>query len=458
MNSTILHLISTLKIKAPILILTCLFSSMSLLGQTVFWSEDFETDGTGTRYSASDQFIDQLDGGVEDFFGRIEYNGGSPRVVDLPCAGGPSAEIDITNPFGAPNGNFFMAGEDMNDALTDGGCGTFNTGSPVRNIIFTGINITGTSMITGKILVANGASDGCNTTPARWDLGEGLKVFIDVDGTGETPVLCFAPTITCGSSASNSNEPLYTDDASSTGGACSGDGTGGTFVNSGFTEYDFDVTAGTGFNTLDLRIEIDADASDEEIAFDFIRLLSDTGPLDVELISFDAHENENNVNLTWSTASETQNDFFQIEQSSDGKVFTTIGIVKGMGTTQNYSSYFFQDKNPRDGLNYYRLKQVNFDGTFKYSRLETVNVISSSSGIAVSPNPFNDRFQLKLKEVNQRPSKIYIVNIMGQIVYTEIIGRGQRQKELNLSHLESGVYQLVANINGKRYEKRVSKF
>jgi hypothetical protein len=97
-------------------------------------------------------------------------------------------------------------------------------------------------------------------------------------------------------------------------------------------------------------------------------------PLPVELTSFTASMTEfNTALLKWRTESETQNDRFEIERSQDGAEFEYMGRVKGTGTTTKVNNYSLIDENPLPGVSYYRLKQVDQDGSFAYSEIRSVD-------------------------------------------------------------------------------------
>jgi hypothetical protein len=97
-------------------------------------------------------------------------------------------------------------------------------------------------------------------------------------------------------------------------------------------------------------------------------------PLPVELLSFNATAENEKVNLKWITASELNNDFFTVQHSTDGVEFTSLGNVAGQGTKQSATTYNFVDASPMAGINYYRLKQTDFDGTSSYSNIIAINL------------------------------------------------------------------------------------
>ncbi|MBK5285602.1 MAG: hypothetical protein JJE25_09365, partial [Bacteroidia bacterium] len=112
-------------------------------------------------------------------------------------------------------------------------------------------------------------------------------------------------------------------------------------------------------------------------------------PLPVELISFNASANENQVSLNWQTASEINNNYFTLEKSQDGTNYQSIRTVKGAGNTNVAQSYFYMDNsNSQSPICYYRLKQTDFDGTTKEIGLKVVRIKSSSDAVSVYPNPF----------------------------------------------------------------------
>ncbi len=102
-------------------------------------------------------------------------------------------------------------------------------------------------------------------------------------------------------------------------------------------------------------------------------------PLPIELTFFNAFLEGNEVQLTWSTATETNNEYFMVQHSTNGRDFSDIVILIGAGTTTREHSYNYQHKTPSPGTNYYRLKQVDYDGAFTISPVRVVEMNGSSS-------------------------------------------------------------------------------
>ena len=109
---------------------------------------------------------------------------------------------------------------------------------------------------------------------------------------------------------------------------------------------------------------------------------SGNSALPVEFLYFDAKSLGAQIELTWATATETNNDFFEIQRSTDGVMWEALERVKGFGTTLQQQDYIAYDNSPISGLAYYRLKQVDIDGTTDYSDVKQV-ALNGGSGSAL---------------------------------------------------------------------------
>jgi hypothetical protein len=164
----------------------------------------------------------------------------------------------------------------------------------------------------------------------------------------------------------------------------------------------------------------------------------------VELVSFAATSNGTEVNLNWQTATEINNKGFEI-QKMFGSVFETIGYVEGNGTTTENNYYSFTDNKVTSGTYTYRLKQVDLDGTFKYSNEVEVNVIAAAvfSLAQNYPNPFNPTTNINFSIPESGNVKLAVYNTLGQEVATLVNGvmaAGQHEVTLNAQSLPSGAY------------------
>lgn len=113
--------------------------------------------------------------------------------------------------------------------------------------------------------------------------------------------------------------------------------------------------------------------------------------LPVDLLSFRAHARGHDAMLEWTTASELNNDHFDVQRSLDGVDWTTVGVVPGAGTSQETHSYDLLDASPPAGTDYYRLAQIDFDGSVRYSNIEVVR-FNETREIQVWPQPSDGAF------------------------------------------------------------------
>ncbi|HRN26156.1 MAG TPA: T9SS type A sorting domain-containing protein [Ignavibacteriaceae bacterium] len=164
----------------------------------------------------------------------------------------------------------------------------------------------------------------------------------------------------------------------------------------------------------------------------------------VELTSFAATTDNKNVNLNWSTATELNNSGFQIERSN-GSEYQVVGFVAGHGTTTDVQNYSYTDQNVKAGSYTYRLKQVDFNGTFEYSDAIEVEVLGIKEFALGQnyPNPFNPSTKINFSLAVDSKVSLKIFDVLGQEVATLINGQlaaGSQEVSFNASSLNSGVY------------------
>lgn len=145
-------------------------------------------------------------------------------------------------------------------------------------------------------------------------------------------------------------------------------------------------------------------------------------PLPVELVDFTAYVNENKVSLEWATIAEANNGFFTIEKSQDGKSFVKLADVPGSAESHAYIQYTETDYRPYQGLSYYRLKQTDINGVYKY--LGTVAVdFKTQQDIAVYPNPLNACEDLQFNISGNKDQQVLVVlsDMNGKEIYTKVL-------------------------------------
>ncbi len=171
----------------------------------------------------------------------------------------------------------------------------------------------------------------------------------------------------------------------------------------------------------------------------------DEGALPVELLSFVARAVDNQKTLLeWETASELNNDYFEIQRSSDGRNFEVIGEASGAGTTAEIQGYVYWDEQPLIGRNYYRLRQVDFDGSFEYSKTRTVAFKSEENfGIAAFPNPAINVLNVTLDNSATAVKEMVIYDVSGKVITQFSVEKGERY-EVNVGDFPSGIYFLQA--------------
>jgi len=172
---------------------------------------------------------------------------------------------------------------------------------------------------------------------------------------------------------------------------------------------------------------------------------SQTDPLPVELISFSTKQASLGILLQWQTATELNNDYFDIERSEDGVIFYKIARLAGKGTTDEVQHYQYIDKAPIANVEYYRLKQVDYDGAFEYSKtiVGYADHLASQLQMSAYPNPAAERVAIK----SVRPvdfTEIQLINIAGQRVenlLNKVVGSGLNY-EVALPVLDKGLYYI----------------
>lgn len=168
--------------------------------------------------------------------------------------------------------------------------------------------------------------------------------------------------------------------------------------------------------------------------------------LPVELLSFTAKKKDQNAELKWITVSETNNDHFSIEKSLDGNTFESIGVVKGSGNSNIPKEYSYLDINAGNTLNYYRLKQVDFNGAYEYSKIVVVNMAVSDNSIGsitAGPSPFTENINVNYTATTAGQIDVLLYDMSGNIVKKKQTDADKGINTYlvdNLSELPAGFY------------------
>ena len=173
--------------------------------------------------------------------------------------------------------------------------------------------------------------------------------------------------------------------------------------------------------------------------------LVDNTVLPIELTSFTATCDGRSSLVEWTTATEKNNDYFSLERSDDAINFTEIARVAGAGNSIEPLDYSYTDYGIHGGDNYYRLVQVDYDGTRTASEIVVANCIETEVGepdVQAYPNPFSSDLTVVLDNFGNRAATIEVYDMLGKLIYTNKVAAPQNSYEtiLNLSNLPPAAY------------------
>lgn len=176
--------------------------------------------------------------------------------------------------------------------------------------------------------------------------------------------------------------------------------------------------------------------------------------LPVELMSFNAqHTTEGKTHLTWATASEHNNEGFEIEKSTDGTRFEKIGFVAGAGNSSEKTEYTFEDASAFERavqVVYYRLRQVDHDGAFEYSKIVSVRNTTGSTSIKIYPTTTTG-----LLTVEAEGASVDVVTVLNQV--GKVVLTAQKVSRVDMSALPAGLYLVQVQAGQEQLTERVYK-
>ncbi len=193
-------------------------------------------------------------------------------------------------------------------------------------------------------------------------------------------------------------------------------------------------------------------------------IASNSAALPIELAYFTANVTGKEVLLSWATATETNNSFFNIERGTDGISYESIQQINGAGNSTSFLTYGVTDKNPIEGTSYYRLKQTDFDGKYSYSNVEVINYTSSLANKilinSIGPNPFKDNFTIHFATEAEQDVEFQLLSSTGQMLENKKIRThdGMNQYEYtNGQNLENGVYFIQLICQDQKLSRKMVK-
>jgi hypothetical protein len=180
-----------------------------------------------------------------------------------------------------------------------------------------------------------------------------------------------------------------------------------------------------------------------------------TSPLPVQLITFEGRAAGNDAVLNWTTASEINSEVFEVERSTDAVNFEYVTSVTARGNSNSRTEYTTTDAGAlaNNAIMYYRLKQVDKDGSFSYSNVVRVSNLSlNNSTVTVYPNPFNGEFNLGIYSTQAGTAQATVVDLQGRTVmnFAWHVQEGANSLPVDASEqLQKGVYFVRVQLNGE---------
>lgn len=164
--------------------------------------------------------------------------------------------------------------------------------------------------------------------------------------------------------------------------------------------------------------------------------------LPVELTGLNARFSGKYVHLSWSTATETNNSHFIVERGADGRTFAEIGRVNGAGTVREKQEYAFTDEKPLAGANYYRLRQVDYDGQFSFSPVRRVVAGQAAGALTLFPSPAGAMLQVQLAEPAETEYSWEIYDTSGKRLAAGVFPAESTVLPVFVGDLQAGIYFL----------------
>lgn len=400
--------------KTSLTLLILLTGLSSLFAQVVLYSESFETDGEGTRYTSNTYSYCPTD---PDYFYRTNVN--------------PPLPSGCTSGFGSTltnlQGSYFWAGEDiMSNQLG------FPGNHAPGDITTSAINTSGYNTLVVSLYLATASNN--NT---RWESADSINIKVSFDGANYFAVGRFM-----GSSVSGGN--LRID--SNLNGVIDGTESNVACDRSDFTKYSFSIPR-TGAS-MRVKLDFDQFGGTEESAVDLIEV---TGivvmPLD--LLNFKSTRIDNRTELVWRTANEVNTQNFEVESSTEGINFKKIASINTHNKSSNNYSYT-DIKDYNSTVVYYRLKMVDLDGKFSYSDIASVYLDDKDLKVkTIYPNPSSDQVNIVINSNSEQPIQVLLKDLMGRVMLKQTCNIDN--STIDISSVVNGVFILETHpLDGKK--------
>jgi len=181
--------------------------------------------------------------------------------------------------------------------------------------------------------------------------------------------------------------------------------------------------------------------------------------LPVDLVYFDAGYNGSNVKLNWTTATETNNAYFGVERSKDALSFETVNIIKGAGNSSENIDYSASDATPYPGDTYYRLKQTDFNGQYRYSPIKMVHTDEVAQAFSINPNPTTNSCEVLYNCTGSESLSLRIIDYSGRVLSNKTLAcsEGRNVSNVDLSGQPMGMYVVVLTSGKEVYRSILVK-
>lgn len=217
------------------------------------------------------------------------------------------------------------------------------------------------------------------------------------------------------------------------------------------------------YDTDNFGVDSNTPDIDSDGEYDF-RDVSELISLPIELMKFEAIKRNQTALLVWKTSSEINNDYFIIERSINGTEFIEVARINGAGNSNEELEYQVIDNTPNLGVNYYRLKQVDFDGASSLSQIEAIEFFGDKFGVGIYPNPssvIDQEISLDIQNINTEASVlIRLMNYSGVVILNQEIHNPDNSIVYKLSNstqnkLSAGVYFVSIQNGNKQILKKI---
>jgi hypothetical protein len=178
-------------------------------------------------------------------------------------------------------------------------------------------------------------------------------------------------------------------------------------------------------------------------SFSELALVSTSGTaLPVTWLSVSGQVNGGKILINWATASEINTASFTVEYSDDGLKFVSLHNTLAAGNSNSVRRYEWIHTSPRQGINYYRIRQTDKVGQFSYSKVIALQYRKDATTMLIAPNPARENLTVWLPEMRGKSAVIIIYNSLGQVVKQQPIAAGATTALINISSLEKGYYRV----------------